>query len=385
MEIATQKNAQEFLRNAAGVASYYGFSPISTIAETDTPERKSAGAKLSSVLTADDHASAELLHAATLCIERARQKEKPVLVYHFTLVPLRNSRMQTLRFSLSVFGVKKSIAEALVMKTAIAIFEENGVTDTHVRVNSMGDRDSSLRFLREAGNYLKKNAGDIPLQSREALKTDVFRACYHLKKKNHPIWEDTPKPMEFLSDKSRRHLSEVVEYLETTDMSYEIDTSLIGHHAYYSDTIFEIRNNETGETLCRGGRCDELTRAFGGTQTPLVGTTLLYTFKGARTPAQPRIRMRKPKVYLIQLGFEARLRSFAVIEALRKANIPLSFSLGTDGLREQLDEALALGIPYVAIVGQREALDGTALVRNLETQAQTAVPFALLTDHLKAL
>ena len=40
--------------------------------------------------------------------------------------------------------------------------------------------------------------------------------------------------------------------------------------------------------------------------------------------------MKKPKIYFIQIGFEAKLKSLSVIEVLRKAHIPIIQSLSVD-------------------------------------------------------
>ena len=49
----------------------------------------------------------------------------------------------------------------------------------------------------------------------------------------------------------------------------------------------------------------------------------------------PRI-IKKPKIYFIQLGLEAKLKSLNIIEILRKAHIPIAQSLSRDSLGSQL-------------------------------------------------
>jgi histidyl-tRNA synthetase len=96
----------------------------------------------------------------------------------------------------------------------------------------------------------------------------------------------------------------------------------------------------------------------------------------------PRI-LKKPKVYFIQLGLEAKLKSLAVIEVLRKARVPIMQSLSKDSITTQLSTAERLAIPYVIIFGQKEALEGTVLVREMENRSQESVKIEDLAEYIK--
>jgi histidyl-tRNA synthetase len=96
----------------------------------------------------------------------------------------------------------------------------------------------------------------------------------------------------------------------------------------------------------------------------------------------PKI-IKKSKIYFIQLGFEAKLRSLEVIEILRKARIPVLHSLNKDSLSIQLGNAERLGLPYSLILGQKEALDRTVIIRNMENRSQETVKISDLAEYIK--
>jgi histidyl-tRNA synthetase len=87
-------------------------------------------------------------------------------------------------------------------------------------------------------------------------------------------------------------------------------------------------------------------------------------------------------VFLVQIGYEAKLKSLQVIDELRRARIPVSQALAKDRLGAQLSEAQRLGVPYVLIMGQHEAVRDMVLIRNTETRSQDTVP---ITDLIPAL
>ena len=98
----------------------------------------------------------------------------------------------------------------------------------------------------------------------------------------------------------------------------------------------------------------------------------------------PRI-IKKPKVYFIQIGAEAKLKSINIIEILRKAHVPIMQSISKDSLGAQLGVAEKSGAPYVMIFGQMEAVHDTVIVRNMETRSQETVKIAELASFLKHL
>ena len=74
-----------------------------------------------------------------------------------------------------------------------------------------------------------------------------------------------------------------------------------------------------------------------------------------------------------------------IIEELRNSKIPVFQSLSKDKLITQLAKAKKLKVPYVIIIGQKEAFDGTVVVRNMATHSQVSISKEKLVDYLKNL
>ena len=96
----------------------------------------------------------------------------------------------------------------------------------------------------------------------------------------------------------------------------------------------------------------------------------------------PRI-IKKPKIYFIQLGADAKLKSLNVIEILRKAHVPITQALSKDSLGAQLGMAEKSGAPYAIIFGQKEAIDQTVIVRNMTNRSQENVKLTKLAEYVK--
>ncbi len=400
---------QGFFEKAQEVAVYYGFKPIETpILEYEDTFTTAVGIGTDIVdkemytlktkggdrLAMRPEQTAGLMRAY---IEGGMQAQpQPVLLYHSGPVfrhdkPQRGRYRQFYQFDVDALGSEKSIVDALVIKTIYTILEEAGATNLFVTINSIGDKDSRPAYIRELTSYYKKHIDKLAPIDRERLKTNPLRILDSKEASTIEINQNAPDSVSYLSPSGKKHFKEVLECLDQMGIPYQIDKNLVRGLSYYTHTVFEvIVENEDGSpmTIAGGGRYDYLGKQLGAKKdVPAMGGSIGIDrlieqpwFKDL----SPRI-IKKPKVYFIQVGIEAKLKSLNVIEILRKAHIPVMQSLSKDSLGAQLAVAEKSGTPYVMIFGQMEAVHDTVIVRNMETRSQDTVPIKELATYLKHL
>ena len=151
-----------------------------------------------------------------------------------------------------------------------------------------------------------------------------------------------------------------------------------------------LEDAETGKkiTIAGGGRYDYLAKQLGSKKdVPAVGMSIGVD-RIVEAPwfakLAPRI-LKKPKIYFIQLGFDAKLKSLNVIEVLRKGKIPIAQSISKDNLGAQLAVAEKLGMHYAIIFGQKEAMEGTVIFRDMTNRSQETVKITKLLEYIKDL
>ncbi len=94
---------------------------------------------------------------------------------------------------------------------------------------------------------------------------------------------------------------------------------------------------------------------------------------------------KKTPFYFIHIGFEAKLKSLSTLEMLRQAKTPVTYSLIKDKLTAQLISAEQCCAPYILLMGQKETLENTVLVRVTRNNCQESVPMKELVGYLKKL
>ncbi|HAS80870.1 MAG: Histidine-tRNA ligase [Candidatus Nomurabacteria bacterium GW2011_GWE1_32_28] len=402
-------NFQGFFEKAQEVAVYYGFKPIETpmlehietftsgIGEgTDIIDKEMYTLKTKG----GDHLALRPEQTASLMrsyIEKGMQNmPQPVMFYQYGPVfrhdnPQRGRYRQFWQFDLDSLGSDKSIIDALVIKAGVSILEEAGATNLSIDINSIGDKECRNVYLKELTSYYKKHINNLAAIDRERLKTNPLRILDSKEEKTKEINENAPDAISFLCAPCKKHFKEVLEYLEEMNIQYNINKNLVRGLSYYTRTVFEIIEQTGSEdgtplTLAGGGRYDYLARQLGNKKdVPAVGFSIGVD-RIIASPwykkLSPRI-IKKPKIYFIQLGSEAKLKSLNIIEILRKAHIPIAQSLSKDSLGSQLAIAEKLNVPYALIFGVKEAITDSVIVRDMSNRSQETVKLSGLLDYLK--
>lgn len=366
-----------FLKLSQDVASFYGFRPLREIEKLVPVSVHKRGAHNFT------YASMSLAHSAA--------PGEPIMGYYASNSPLHLPHALSVRevgeFGLQVSGARESVGEVLILKTVATILSEWGGTVTRVRLNAMGDKDSRARFARELSSYLRRQAHNLPPEWRERAAEDPMAFYICTEAACLAVAEQAPRAMNFLSEKSRAHFRELLEHLEQLGLPYELDDSLVGDERE-PRTTFAIDTAEDATVVASmGGRYDDHVRRISGRkEATAVHASLYFKKKGlAASSFHLEGPAAKPRLYFVQLGLRAKLRSLEVSDILREARIPVLQSYDSSKLSPQLLAATRAGVSHLIIMGQREALDGTVIVRAADNSAQTTLGLAQLPRYLKTL
>ena len=403
---------QGFFEKASEVALYYGFKPIETpmvediriylsgIGEgTDVVDKElySLKTKGGDVLALRPEFTAGVMRSY---IQQGMQSlPQPVQLYSHGPCfrhdkPQKGRYREFYQFNMEILGTDKSIADATIIRLTMLILEEAGLKNLTLEINSIGDKECRPAYRKELVNYYKKHVSEICADCKARLKTNPLRMLDCKEERCQPVKAGAPTSVSFLCDTCKHQFKEVLEYLETLGVEYAINNHLVRGLDYYTKTVFEIKlkdaTNEDGTisqglSVASGGRYDYLAKVLGNKkEVPGVGVGIGAdrVLMEEHAALMPRI-VKKPKMYFIQLGFDAKLKSLLVTEILRKCRIPVSHSLSKDSLGTQLGMAEKLDVPYALILGQREVFDNTIIVRNMANRSQEIIKIDKLAEHLK--
>lgn len=372
--------AQELLSKAHAIGQYYGFTPLSALAAKSRgilPKQKGYPETLANL--ALDPVAEIVAGFLKRCqyTEWMPTPRQPLFVWHTNIAPGRPAPKKAI-VQFHAFGTDRALADVVVIRAVCALSRDLFHEEPIVRINSMGDKETRARYARELGNFFKKRANVLPEECVSCAKRDAFEAAELAIA--HEYADDLPAPTEHLSDASRKRFEDLLEYLEMTGTPYELARNLISRGNIWNDMCFEVSSGD--RRIAWGSRYGDFTRHFfSGTPVSATCAVLQIASGGSLVQKQAPMRLR---FSFVHIGDEAKRLSIALAEEFRKARVPLTQNIGVESLTEQIALAELRNSPYLLIMGRKEALEGSAVLRNRQTQEEIILPLLGLTERLKS-
>lgn len=287
-----------------------------------------------------------------------------------------------------IFGEEDAILDAQVIQLAHRVVRELGLKNIEFQVNSIGTPESRRDYEKVLVRYLESQKHKLCQNCRDRLTTNPMRILDCKEDKCMQVTAHAPQSLDYLDQVSRDHFKRLLEYLDELELPYTINTRLVRGLDYYTRTVFEIwSSDQEGKkySLGGGGRYDGLVQMLGGEATPAIGFALgidRVILEMKRTQVKP-YEMPKPKVFLAQLGDMAKKKSLRIFADLERSGVLIAESFGRGTLKSQLRVANRLGVEVTIIIGQKEALDGTAIVKDMVSGTQETVMQEKLVESVK--
>ena len=343
--------------------------------------------------------------------------------------PQRGRFREFNQWGLELLGDGEAVADAEIVNMFYLFLQEWGLKDAVVEVNSVGCPACRPTYRAQLTQYYRSKVRGLCGDCKERFRDNPLRLLDCTEEKCGIIKKSAPQILDRLCEACRSHFKLLLEFLEESGVPYALNPHLVRGLDYYTRTVFEaylpvsatlppaqppvpteeaatVSESETADpvekvpaaepaaeepapkklAVVSGGRYDGLIELVGGRPTPAVGGAmglerlmhLIRERAPGKVPEPPR-----PKVFLVQLGDLAKKKSFRIMEYLRRSGITMSESLGRDSIRSQLKIADRVGAEYALIIGQKEALDGMVIVREMSSGIQETILCDRLVETLK--
>ncbi|MBD5310130.1 MAG: histidine--tRNA ligase [Bacteroides sp.] len=190
--------------------------------------------------------------------------------------------------------------------------------------------------------------------------------------------------------KGVEELREVVEGIDSLghNCEVEIDVSLARGLNYYTGTIIEVKALDVQiGSITGGGRYDNLTGVFGMPGLSGVGISFgadrIYDVLN-QLDLYPENVSGSAKILFVNFGEKEAAAAAVIAKELRQAGISSELYPDNAKMKKQMGYADALGIPFVALLGESEMAEGKVNVKDMRTGEQVKLTTSELIDKLKA-
>ncbi len=292
------------------------------------------------------------------------------------------------QFGIEIFGDSDPFTDASVIFLAYQIMNKLGLgKDIVIDINSVGCPSCRPKMKKKLVEYFEKFLPTLCPDCNRRYATNPLRILDCKEEKCQRIMAGAPQLMDLLCTDCKGHFKSVLENLDNLQIPYNLNSRLVRGLDYYTKTVFEFfdsRDTNHQTALLGGGRYDGLLKMFGQPATPAIGFAagmerLIERIKekGIEVP-----ELKSVDICIVQIGEKAQKKCLPLATELEEKGYDAACILGKESLKGQLRLASRMRAKFALIIGQREVLDNSVIVRDMDDSSQETVKMSKLYDVL---
>jgi len=289
-----------------------------------------------------------------------------------------------------IFGDGCSAIDAQAIYLAWKIFQKIGIKNLTIQINSIGCSECRPNYKNLLTDYYEMKINKLCVDCKKRLIKNPLRLLDCKEDKCVQVAAAAPQIIDHLCGDCHDHFKNTLEFLDELELPYVLNSNLVRGLDYYTRTVFEIWSSSSGladrqSSLGGGGRYDNLVETLGGGDVPAVG----FAFGIERIVKKllnDGIGLDKKvikQVFIVQLGDVARKKALKLFDKLIDNKVSVGESLGRGSIKSQLKIANKFNSRFALIIGQKEALEDTVIIRDMESGIQEVVVMDKIVAEVK--
>lgn len=319
--------------------------------------------------------------------------------------PAKGRYRQFHQVGCELYGDPGPTSDAEMIELCVRVLRGLEIEGLTVHLNSLGssgpgETSTRARYRAALLEHFTPRRAELSEDSQRRLEKNPLRILDSKDPRDIALASGAPSIVDVLSDEDRAHFDGVKAALDALGIAYVVDPRLVRGLDYYTRTLFEIKTSSADlgaqNTLCGGGRYDEMVEGLGGPKTPAIGFAMglerLFIAHEASKRAAASATW-APAAYLASLASgadasskdEALRAALSIAKELRDAGIRCDVDARDAKLKAMIRRADALRTRACIILGDEERKTNVVTVKDLANEEQISVPRAELTTKLAAL
>lgn len=305
-------------------------------------------------------------------------KPSPFKVYYFGSCfryenPQKGRFREFYQFGIEAFGDESPILDVEVIQVALEILKKLNIRNIKVKVNSIGCNECRANYKEALLASIKPHYNELCEDCKKRMNTNPLRIL-DCKRETKHLKDSLPKTIDYLCDKCKNHFEKVKRLLDSMNIPFEVDTSLVRGLDYYTRTVFEIISEDLGaqNALLGGGRYDYLVEQLGGRSTPGVGFAMGIERLIEVLKSQGYKPQRKNIAYFAYSD-NTISNAMKLASSIREIGITTLVDLKGGNIKNQIERSLKKNADFFIFIGDEEFLKGTVQFKNLKTKEQIEI------------
>lgn len=330
-------------------------------------------------------------------IESLSNSALPVKMYYITPAfryekPQAGRLRQFHQFGVEVFGSASAQTDAEVIMLAKDFLQAVGIDSLQLNINSIGSGDARKNYNQILKDYLLQNVDGLCPLCQNRIEKNPLRVLDCKLDSCKAVLANAPKTIDYLSSEDQEHFESLKSILNDNNIKYTVNPYMVRGLDYYTKTVFEFipaSVTSAQETVCGGGRYDNLIQSLGGKPTPAVGfglglERLLLVLENSGIAIEDTNKL---DVFVAFADQGLIKDAIKLTNDLRKSDISAEYDQMGRSLKAQLKYADKQGAKYCITIGGQEKESGIYPIKNMQNgniiQAEQQNIIKTITKELK--
>lgn len=267
-----------------------------------------------------------------------------------------------------LIGSNSYLADVDVILMANNIFNALNIPNIKLNINSIGCPKCRAEYQKVLKEFIGKNLNQYCDTCKTRFEKNPMRILDCKEKRCKELNIGAPMMIDYLCEECKEHFENVKSTLSASGINYEIDAGIVRGLDYYTKTVFEFIDSNSGLTVLGGGRYDGLVQEFGGQPTPAVGFATgverlmeMYNINNAE------VSDKTPDLYILSIGTNENRKAIEISEYLRKENFVVEKDIFERSFKAQMKYADKIGAKYLLVIGENELNTNSGKIKNMIT------------------
>ena len=277
------------------------------------------------------------------------------------------------QLGVEVLGTDDADLDVEVVSLAAGFYEELGLRQVDLAVNSIGCADDRPAYVAALRQYLAGHRQELCDEHRERFEANPLRVLDCKRPECRAVTEGAPRMVDFLDEGCKAHFERVRRGLDALGIAARLEPRLVRGLDYYTRTTFEfsaLALEAAQNAIGGGGRYNGLAEAIGGPPTPGIGfgigieRLLLACDAEHCFSTEPAA----PDAFVVDLTGGEAARDLA--DELRRAGLAVERGYDDRSAKAQFKLADRSGARLALVVGPAELAAGTVKIQSLRGQGE---------------
>ena len=304
-------------------------------------------------------------------------------------------------FGMVNFGEPSAVSDAQMINMIRAFLEDLGVRNIIFEINSKGCSNCDSNYHEVLSSFLNQRKAELCVdcqqniakqQSKQVPEGEEYYSVFLCGNAEcREVTNTAPQIIDHIDDTCNKHLTSLLESLDELEVGYVLNPRLFDNQKL-SNTIFRvIAKSETPEggqqdiEFGIGGRVSRFVSKITEQEIPTLAfsanlNSILNFVEQTGANHKPA---KTADVFLINIGEMASKKSLKLFWDLWKNNFRVAENFGENGIKNQFKMAEAKGCTLALVIGQKEAVEGSVILRDVKSGMQEVFPVERIIDEVR--